>query len=350
MKVLVSGANGFLGRHVVSTLLARGHEVRALVRPASRTDHLQWADKVEFHRADLRQKQQLPAAMDGIDAVLHLAAAVAGDENQQFVHAVVGTENLVAAMAEGGVRRMLLCSSCSVYDWSKVNGVLSEDSPLEESGLYDRDGYAIAKRWQERVAQRFADMGECRLTVVRPGLIWGRGRESVPGEGVSCGPFDLVFGPMGRLRLTHAENCASDVVNALEADTAEGHRYNIIDRDSIRTWRWVGERNRRTQGRRIRVPIPYCVGIGVAILASMTSRLLFGPNGKLPGLFVPRRFQARFKPVRYNTAAIERASGAHPALSFEDCLARTFGEGDSGADSPSGSLSSAATRKPLSTS
>ena len=53
MNVLVTGANGFLGRHVVSALLARGHRVRALVRPAARLDGLGWTASVEIFRADL---------------------------------------------------------------------------------------------------------------------------------------------------------------------------------------------------------------------------------------------------------------------------------------------------------
>jgi nucleoside-diphosphate-sugar epimerase len=53
VKILVTGASGFLGRHVVATLLSRGHAVRALVRPAASVEHLRWPSTVEVARADL---------------------------------------------------------------------------------------------------------------------------------------------------------------------------------------------------------------------------------------------------------------------------------------------------------
>ena len=54
MKALVTGANGFLGRHVVGALLARGIDVRAMVRPATRLEAVGWPSSVEVFRADLR--------------------------------------------------------------------------------------------------------------------------------------------------------------------------------------------------------------------------------------------------------------------------------------------------------
>ena len=76
MRVLVTGANGFLGRHVVDALLARGCRVRALVRPAARLEDLGWPAAVEVVRADLRAASHLEAAFESVDVLLHLAAMV----------------------------------------------------------------------------------------------------------------------------------------------------------------------------------------------------------------------------------------------------------------------------------
>src|ERR1700723_3500077 len=57
MRALVTGANGFLGRHVVGSLLARGIEVRAMVRPATRLEAIGWPSSVEIFRADLRSSR-----------------------------------------------------------------------------------------------------------------------------------------------------------------------------------------------------------------------------------------------------------------------------------------------------
>ncbi|HEY2154447.1 MAG TPA: NAD(P)H-binding protein, partial [Isosphaeraceae bacterium] len=100
MKVLITGANGFLGRHVVDEFLKRGNEVRAMVRPAARIDGLGWPAEVEVFRADLRASRDLVSAFEGIDAVVHLAAGVKRSEDAQFAASVVGTERLLEAMAK----------------------------------------------------------------------------------------------------------------------------------------------------------------------------------------------------------------------------------------------------------
>ena len=74
MRAIVTGASGFLGRHVVNALLARGVEVRAMVRPAARTEALSWPSSVEVFRADLRTSRELSRAFEGVDVLLHLAA------------------------------------------------------------------------------------------------------------------------------------------------------------------------------------------------------------------------------------------------------------------------------------
>src|SRR5262249_25438136 len=102
MKVLVSGASGFLGRHVTECLLKRGHSVRAIIRPASKVPA--WGEQVEIFRADLRSNNDnLIPAFEGVDAVLHLAAPTTGNEDIQFASAVTGTERFLEAMARSSV-------------------------------------------------------------------------------------------------------------------------------------------------------------------------------------------------------------------------------------------------------
>src|ERR1700761_2698943 len=107
MRALVTGASGFLGRHVVDALLARGIEVRAMVRPAAHLEALGWPSSVEIFRADLRTSHELGHAFDSVDVLLHLAAVVSGGEDAQFAGTVVGTERLLDAMASSSCRRLV---------------------------------------------------------------------------------------------------------------------------------------------------------------------------------------------------------------------------------------------------
>ena len=100
MKVLVTGANGFLGVHVVSALLARGHQVRALIRPAASSDDLSARGVSDIVRADLRSARELEQVFAGVDVLVHLAAAVTGGEDAQFASTVVGTERLLQDVKE----------------------------------------------------------------------------------------------------------------------------------------------------------------------------------------------------------------------------------------------------------
>src|ERR1700726_232465 len=152
MRALVTGANGFLGRHLVGALLARGIDVRAMVRPATRLEAIGWPSSVEVFRADLRTSRELPRAFEGVDVLIHLAAVVSGGDDAQFAGTVASTERLLDAMATSACRRLVLCSSFSVYDYSSTRRTLDEGSPLHQvPDVYTRDGYRISKWWQERV-------------------------------------------------------------------------------------------------------------------------------------------------------------------------------------------------------
>lgn len=325
MKVLITGGNGFLGRHVVAEVVRRGHDVRALVRPAARIDPLGWPGSVDVFRADLRVAKDLAAAFDGVDVVVHLAAAVTGGEDAQFAASVVGTERLLDAMARSRTRRMILASSFSVYDWSAIKGELTEESPLESGAdLYERDGYAVAKAWQERIVRRAADADGWRLTVLRPGFIWGRDHAYLACLGQKFGPVHLVFGGSTRIPLTHVVNCAHAFATAVDDPRAIGETFNVVDDDSVRVWGYLKEYLRRSGTAGFRVPLPYPLAMTGVRLARWLSRRIFRGKGKLPSLLEPCRFEARFKPLRFSNRKLRAVLDWHPPLAFSDCLRLTY--------------------------
>ena len=321
MRVLVTGAGGFLGRHVVDRLIERGHAVRAIIRPAA--PEPAWHDDVQTFRADLRVDNRLVSAFADIDAVIHLAAAVTGSEDVQFASTVVATERLLEAMVHASVKRIVHVSSLVVYDWSRARRVLDEDTPLL-ANVYEMGGYTIAKSWQERVVARYAKAYSLDLTVMRPGFIWGPDHVDLAGMGRHHGRLYMMFGPRTRLPLTHVVNCADCLVAAAESRAAIGQTFNVIDDDDVRVWRYVAEFARRTGRRGVMMPIPYRIGLGVAQLATLTSRALYGRKGKLPSLLTPRRFEQQFKPIRFSNRKIVSLLGWKPRLSFAECLDVSF--------------------------
>ncbi len=120
MKWLVTGAGGFLGSRVVTKLLNQGEQVRAMVRPASDLSRVAWADRVDVFRGDLRRCPNLAEALEGVDGLVHLAAAVSGTPEEQFASTVVGTEKLLEAMAKS--TRGAACSWSAVFPFTTGDG------------------------------------------------------------------------------------------------------------------------------------------------------------------------------------------------------------------------------------
>lgn len=307
MRVLVTGASGFLGSEVVRQLLDHGHSVRAVVRSSARVPPLEWRNRAEIAYADLEISPALDKLFVGVDVLIHLAAMMRGNADEKIAKTTMSTERLLAAMrSAGSTRHLVLASSCSVYDHTATHGILDEKSPLETK-YYDKDGYTTAKMLQEHTARRFAEDNRWTLAVLRPGFIYGPGASPAAVAGIALGRVFLVFAPLAHLRLTHVDNCAGVFVNAAEKRIAG--TFNIIDDDRVSAWRYAGRLKRRERSY-LRIPMPYYVGLSIAYLASMAG-LMLPPNKvrKLPGILNPRQYRARFKPLQYDNCRAKEELG-----------------------------------------
>jgi UDP-glucose 4-epimerase len=323
MRALVTGANGFLGRHVVGALLARGIDVRAMVRPATRLEAIGWPSSVEIFRADLRSSRELRHAFEDVDVLIHLAAVVSGGEDAQFAGTVVGTERLLDAMAGSTCRRLVLCSSFSVYDYSSTDRALNEGTPLQTvPDVYSLGGYSIAKWWQERVTRRFVEKQGWDLTVLRPGFIWGRDHGYLAALGQQLGRHHLVIGPLTRIPMTHVENCADVFALAAVDPRARGQTFNVVDGHGERIWRYLSDYMRGSDEPGWRLPIPYWLANAAVRLAFVT---VFRRATKVPAILTPRKFEAMLKPLRFENRRLRETLGWTPPLDYKQCLLRTYG-------------------------
>ena len=141
-----------------------------------------WPNAVEIVRADLRAPGDLQLALAGVDAVIHAAAGTSGGEDAQFASSVVATENFLKAMLASQTKRLVLISSFVLYDWDNASSVIDEESPTARS-IYELGGYSIAKIWQERIVRAAAEGNALKLTILRPGFIWGEGHAEIAGMG-----------------------------------------------------------------------------------------------------------------------------------------------------------------------
>jgi 2-alkyl-3-oxoalkanoate reductase len=328
MKLLVTGSSGFLGKYVVAEALRRGHAVRAMVRPVGNAP---WAPqpKLEIVRADLRSPRGLAEAVAGVDAVLHLAAAKSGDFYAQFRGTVNATENLCDAMRQAGVRRLVAIGTFSVYDYlnAPTGSTITETSRIEPCPE-KRDDYARTKLLQEQLVRDFAEKDGGQITVLRPGVIFGRDNAWNARLGAQAGSRWIRIGANARLPLVYVENCAEAIVIAAEKDEAIGKTVNLVDDDMPAQRDFMAELAQRTTPRPTIVPVNWTLMRLLAGSIDVFNRTFLGGRAKVPSIFVPARLHARCKPLRYDNSAMKNILGYQPRYALAQALDRTFGAED----------------------
>lgn len=326
MKLLITGASGFLGRYVVTEAVRRGHSVRALVRPGTDEMRLEWyaRDRVEVARGDLRSRRGLAELVRGVDCVLHLAAAKSGDLYAQYAGTVVATENLLAAMTEAAVHRIVLVSSFAVYDYMRLHdfSLLDENSPLE-ADAFDRDEYAHTKLVQEQLVRAHAAANHWECVILRPGVIWGKENLFTARLGIQGRRLWVRTGAWARLPLTYVENCAEAILLAAESAAAQGQTFNVVDDERPTQRRFARLIRRHFSPRPLIVPVPLWVMRIISGMAWQTNKRLLGSRAKIPGLFVPARLAARCRPLRFANQKIKNGLGWKPRYSLAEALARS---------------------------
>jgi nucleoside-diphosphate-sugar epimerase len=226
--ILVTGGNGFVGRHVVQALRDRGDNVRVLALPAEDTRWLDQRD-IEVCRGDVRQPGTLMAPMGGADKVLHLAAMMdvwrpVGDYRAVNV---LGTENVCRAAMAAGVRRVVHMSSSSVYGIS-LGRTADETFPLAPFP----DPYPVTKAEGDLAVQRMAADHGLPAVIIRPDQIFGPGDHLHFGRMADRlrGGRGFVVGPGDNaIPLVDISDAVQGLLLALDHEQAVGQAYNITN-------------------------------------------------------------------------------------------------------------------------
>jgi dihydroflavonol-4-reductase len=176
VKLLITGGSGFLGAHLVPRLVAAGHEVRIIGRskPAGPA-----FDKAEYVPGDLKNREAVRRALQGVEAVYHLAGLVSfqdKDARRMYELHVDATRELLQDVREAGVQRVILASTSGTIAVSKEERVGTEDDdyPIPVVGRWP---YYLSKIYEEKLALEYCRKHAIPLVVLNPSLLMGPGDE-----------------------------------------------------------------------------------------------------------------------------------------------------------------------------
>jgi uncharacterized protein YbjT (DUF2867 family) len=240
VKVLVTGATGFIGPRVVHALRAHGRDVRALVRSAARGRQLAaWG--AELATGDVTDADSLRRAVDGCAQVVHLVAIIRGRPSDFERVMTQGTEHLVAAAKEAGVERFVLMSALGVTEESK------EALPY------------YAAKWA--MEQRVAGAG-IEHTIFRPSFVFGRDGGVLPTfiRQVRLSPVVTVIGPGAqRSQPIWVEDVAEYFACSVEHPQAANRTFELGGPDTV-DWNGLYLAIAKVLGKRRRlVHVPFAV-------------------------------------------------------------------------------------------
>ena len=230
MKVLVTGAAGFLGGHLVDMLLERGDEVRAMVRPVEDSSRLHTLQGVEVVNGDLTQPETLKRAVQGVQRVYNVAAKTGpwGLEDVYRAINVSGLADLINASVDAGVQRIVHTSSITVYG-HHLHGIVTEDHPFQvEDNPYSRTKIAGEKLIANLVRDRGAP-----VVIVRPAWIYGPRDSASFGRFVSLvesGKSFVIGSGKNIVPIVYVRDVAQGLIKAGDAgNSVIGQAYTIAD-------------------------------------------------------------------------------------------------------------------------
>jgi nucleoside-diphosphate-sugar epimerase len=302
-KVLITGANGFIGNKLMTHYQAQGIPVVGVDLSGNGEDIFQ---------GDIGQPETISQLLQDCDVVVHTAALVSNsiaDADMWRVN-VLATRNLIAAAEKHKVRRFVQISSIVAYG-NSAEGELNEEQPVHADG----GSYVLTKLASEHAVLAATANSPMELVIIRPGDVYGPGSRPwviLPIEAINKGQFMLPAKGQGFFRPIFISDLIRGIALAVSTKEAAGEIFNLSCEGYMTTaeffshhYQWMNKRG------------PLKVSTGLAMFAASVATKLAQMTGGVNEASIATIAQLCTKSW-FSIAKAERVLGWKPEVSFED--------------------------------
>jgi len=317
LSALVTGASGFIGGRLAERLATEeGVRVRAMFRNPKKAERLLKLP-LEIVKADLLDLPSLHKAIYGCDLVFHCAALVreTGDRNEFFETNVKGTENILKASTEAGVKKFIHFSSVAVYGLNPPDGA-DETTPYQPCGNL----YCDTKIASEKAVWVAHQKAGLPVVVIRPTNVYGPYSNPWtvrPIKLVNSGQMVLINGGTGFCNYVYIDNLIDATLASTKRDQSVGQVYLVTDGNAV-LWKEFFGCYAQMAGKPKMRSVPEWLGKAIALSMEVSSKL----SGKPPKI---TREAVRFltRRARFKIEKAKRELGYQPRFSLEEGMKLT---------------------------
>jgi len=317
--VLVTGGTGFIGRRLVNKLLKEGHRVRILTHRNLNYNELKSisSDAVEIISGDIYNSRDVENACHGIDTVYHLAAAMKGDWIYHLDTTITGTQNIINASLKNGVKNLVYVSTLNVYNAKRYpHNDLIDETFLYEDEPDKRGSYSNAKLKAEKLVVENMNRNGISISILRPGLVYGPGREVFLRDvGYRIGKKLVVVLGNGKRKipLVYVDNLIEALLLVGEAKEKGRGAFNVVDKDYPTQREFIKTYKKLSKERFITIYVPMWIILSSFWLIERMVSIFFKKS-----VFLRYKVRSINKNVIHNTERLEKKLGWVQKISFEE--------------------------------
>lgn len=320
-KVLVTGANGLIGRHLVRRLLQAGNRVRIFVRRQPEPEFMNDRN-VEVFLGDLGDPAAVDLAVAGTEVVYHVGAAMKGGAHDHERGTVCGTQNIVDSVLRHAVGRLVYISSLSCLHAAvaRRGDVITENWPIEPSPT-KRGAYTQAKTAAEKIVLDAVRDRQLRAVLLRPGRVFGPGMTLLtPEVARKIGNLFVILGDGTReLPLVYVEDVIDAIVLAAKESQFDGRVFHIVDRTQVTQNQvvrdYISKNAKKSRVVHVPVAVVYSLALGFELLSKVFNR---------PVPLSIYRVKSALARMKFDCTRAERELGWQPRVGVASGLQETM--------------------------